>query len=152
MNTVIFACVHNAGRSQMAAAFFNQDADVTKARAISAGTQPGPRVHPEVLTVMEEVGIDLSGARPQRLTPELARGAALLVTMGCGDECPLVPGMRRDDWPLPDPKGQSLEAVRSIRDEVRRRVEELLVKEGWDEARDESGPLSAQGAEEENPG
>ena len=100
MQTIIFACVHNAGRSQMAAAFFNQLADPRKARAISAGTEPGLRVHPEVLEVMKEVGIDLSNAKPQKLTDELAREAQLLVTMGCGDKCPYVPGLRRDDWPL----------------------------------------------------
>jgi len=126
MTTVIFACVHNAGRSQMAAAFFNALADPAKARALSAGTRPGERVHPEVVEAMREVGIDVSGARPQRLTAELASGASLLVTMGCGDECPAVPGLRRDDWPLEDPKGKALAEVRRIRDEVRWRVEGLL--------------------------
>ena len=125
MKTVIFACVHNAGRSQMAAAFFNALAP-PGARAISAGTNPGTRVHPEVLAVMAEAGIDLTGAVPQRLTPELASSAAMLITMGCGDECPVVPGVIRDDWPLEDPKGRPLEEVRRIRDEVRRRVERLL--------------------------
>ncbi len=131
MKHVIFACVHNAGRSQMAAAFFNALADPSKARAISAGTNPGPHVHPEVVVVMRELGIDLSSARPQRLTAELARGATLLVTMGCGDECPIVPGMRRDDWPLRDPKGQAIEAVRVIRDDIRARVVSLLATEQW---------------------
>lgn len=131
MNTVIFACVHNAGRSQMAAALFNELADPALARAVSAGTRPGDRVHPEVQEAMLEAGIDLSGASPRRLTPELAGGATLLVTMGCGDECPVVPGVRRDDWPLADPKGQPLEKVREIRDEIRRRVVRLLVDEGW---------------------
>jgi arsenate reductase (thioredoxin) len=126
MPTVIFACVHNAGRSQMAAAFFNQLADPSKARAISAGTEPGERVHPEVLAVMQEVGIDLSNAKPQKLTEELAKDAQLLVTMGCGDKCPYVPGLRRDDWPLRDPKGLPLIEVRAIRDEIRGRVEALL--------------------------
>lgn len=129
MFTVIFACVHNAGRSQMAAAFFNQLADPQKARAISAGTEPGERVHPEVLAAMREVGIDLSGAKPQKLTENLARGAQLLITMGCGDNCPWVPGLRRDDWPLRDPKGLPTEEVRAIRDEVRSRVEALLAQE-----------------------
>jgi arsenate reductase (thioredoxin) len=127
MFKVIFACVHNAGRSQMAAAFFNHLTDRTKAFALSAGTEPGLRVHPEVLAVMEEVGIDLSAAKPQKLTAELAREAQLLVTMGCGDQCPYVPGLRRDDWPLRDPKGLPAEEVREIRDEIRRRVESLLV-------------------------
>ena len=131
MNTVIFACVHNAGRSQMAAAFFARLADPARARALSAGTQPGERVHPEVVEAMREVGIDLSGAKPKRLTPELAEGAQWLVTMGCGDECPYVPGLRRDDWPLPDPKGQPRERVREIRDEVRARVTEFVDEQGW---------------------
>ncbi|MCI0570667.1 MAG: arsenate reductase ArsC [Myxococcaceae bacterium] len=131
MKTVIFACVHNAGRSQMAAAFFNAMANPEAAWGISAGTQPGERVHPEVLEAMREVGIDLSGAKPQKLTDELAAGAALLITMGCGDACPVVPGARRDDWPLQDPKGQSLEQVRKIRDEVKERVRRLLAEEGW---------------------
>jgi arsenate reductase len=126
MKTVIFACVHNAGRSQMAAALFNQLADPAKARALSAGTNPGERVHPEVVTAMHEVGVDLAGARPQKLTPELAAQAHLLITMGCGDECAVVPGLRRDDWPLEDPKGQPLERVREIRNEIRRRVEALV--------------------------
>jgi len=107
MVKVIFACVHNAGRSQMAAAFFNQLAEPQKAEAISAGTEPGVRVHPEVQAVMQEIGIDLSDAKPQKLTEELAQGAQLLITMGCGDKCPYVPGLRRDDWPLPDPKKPS---------------------------------------------
>ena len=131
MNRVIFACVHNAGRSQMAAAFFNSMADPDKARAISAGTQPGERIHPEVLAVMHEVGIDLSAARPQRLTAELAKGVHALVTMGCGDECPVVPGAKRDDWPLIDPKGKPVEEVRRIRDEIRERVSKMLAAEGW---------------------
>ena len=131
MTRVVFACVHNAGRSQMAAAFFNSMADAGKARAVSAGTQPGERVHPEVVAVMKEVGLDLSKAHPQRLDLELARGATLLVTMGCGDECPVVPGARRDDWPLLDPKGLPIEHVRAIRDEIRSRVQSLLEAEGW---------------------
>jgi arsenate reductase len=128
---VIFACVHNAGRSQMAAAWFNALADAARARAISAGTEPGARVHPEVLAVMREVGIDLSGTSPRKLTDDLARDAQLLVTMGCGESCPVVPGLAREDWPLEDPKGRSLERVRQIRDEVRRRVEALLRDRGW---------------------
>ena len=130
MHRVIFACVHNAGRSQMAAAFYNQLADRSKAEAISAGTEPGLRVHPEVLAAMQEVGIDLSGAEPQKLTEELAGGAALLITMGCGDKCPYVPGLRRDDWPLKDPKGLPMEEVRAIRDDIRLRVTDLLKAEG----------------------
>jgi protein-tyrosine-phosphatase len=126
MFKVIFACVHNAGRSQMAAAFFNQLADPQKAQAVSAGTEPGERVHPEVQTVMQEVGIDLSHAKPKKLTEDLAREAQLLITMGCGDKCPYVPGLRRDDWPLRDPKGLPIEEVRAIRDEVKRRVRLLI--------------------------
>jgi arsenate reductase len=131
MNTVIFACVHNAGRSQMANAFFNRLADPQKARAISAGTDPGPRVHPEVVTAMREKGIDLSTAQPQRLTAELATGAQLLVTMGCGEACPVLPGLARDDWPLTDPKGQSVARVREIRDDIEQRVRKLLAANGW---------------------
>lgn len=130
MRKVIFACIHNAGRSQMAAAFFNQLADLTKAEAVSAGTDPpGVRVHPEVLTIMQEVGIDLSHAKPQKLTQELANDASLLITMGCGDNCPYVPGLKRDDWPLKDPKGLPVEEVRVIRDDIRSRVVELLKSE-----------------------
>ena len=128
---VLFACVHNAGRSQMAAAWFNQLADPLKARAMSAGTNPGPRVHPEVVTAMEEVGIDLTGAPTTKLTAELATPAGLLVTMGCGDECPYVPGLKRDDWPLDDPKGQPIERVREIRDDIRDRVRALVTREDW---------------------
>ncbi len=131
MNTVIFACTHNAGRSQMAAAFFNAMADPRKVRAISAGTRPGERVHPEVVTVMKEVGFDLAAARPQRLTADLAKGVHSLVTMGCGDECPVVPGARRDDWPILDPKEQPIDRVRAIRDEVKMRVQALVAAEGW---------------------
>ena len=131
MKTVLFACVHNAGRSQMAAAWFNRLADPSRARAISAGTDPGPRVHPEVIAAMREVGVDLVGASTSKLTPELARDAQLLVTMGCGDACPYVPGAKRDDWPLEDPKGKPIERVREIRDEIRDRVQALIEHEGW---------------------
>ena len=134
MKTVIFACVHNAGRSQMAAAFFNALVDRDLARAVSAGTQPGSRVHPEVVEVMSEMGIDLSSAQPQLLTKDLAQGAALLVTMGCGDACPYVPGLARDDWPLADPKGQPPERVRDIRDDIRGRVEKLIARQGWNKS------------------
>ena len=131
MTTVLFACVHNAGRSQMAAAWFNQLADPLKARAISAGTEPGTRVHPEVVAAMREVGVDLSAAGMTKLTDEVARQAQLLVTMGCGDECPIVPGAARDDWPLDDPKDKPIEQVRAIRDDIRDRVRRLLEGEGW---------------------
>jgi arsenate reductase len=145
MKLVIFACVHNAGRSQMAAAWFNllatestpnaqtptPNAQTPKSegpRAVSAGTAPGERVHPEVVAVMQEVGIDLSSATPRKLTAELAQDADLLVTMGCGDECPYVPGLKIEDWPLEDPKGKPIERVREIRDEIKKRVEGLLAR------------------------
>jgi arsenate reductase len=128
---VVFACVANAGRSQMAAAFFNALADKTRAYAISAGTRPGTAVHPEVVTAMREAGIDLSSATPQYLASHLTKDAHILITMGCGDECPLVPGVERDDWPLDDPKGQPAEAVRRIRDEIKKRVEELVKERKW---------------------
>jgi len=131
MRTVIFACVHNAGRSQMAAAFFNQLADPGHARARSAGTQPAQHVHPEVVAVMQEAGIDLSTAQPTRLTDELAAGTQLLITMGCGETCPVIPGLRRLDWDLPDPKGKPIEHVRVIRDEIRAQVKHLIAAEGW---------------------
>jgi arsenate reductase (thioredoxin) len=131
MKTVLFACVHNAGRSQMAAALFNRLADPTKARAVSAGTNPGPAVHPEVVAVMNEVGVDLSATTTTKLTPDLAGTASMLITMGCGDDCPYVPGVIRDDWPLEDPKGKSIDTVRSIREEIRRRVEMLIANERW---------------------
>jgi arsenate reductase len=131
MKRVIFACVHNAGRSQMASAFFNRLADPARATAVSAGTQPADHVHPGVVDAMREVGIDVGSARPQRLTGELAAGASHLITMGCGEECPWLPGLQVLDWPLPDPKGQSLDKVREVRDEIRRRVAELVDAEGW---------------------
>lgn len=129
MLRVIFACIHNAGRSQMAAAFFNHLADPQKAHAISAGTEPGERVHPEVQAVMQEIGIDLSHAKPQKLTEQLAKETHLLITMGCGDKCPYVPGLRLDDWPLRDPKGLPIEEVRTIRDEIKQRVWQLIEQE-----------------------
>jgi arsenate reductase len=128
---VLFACLHNAGRSQMAAAILNALADSRKVEAISAGTRPGPAIHAEVRQAMLEIGIDVSSARPRLLTEDLARQANLLVTMGCGDECPLLPGVERDDWVLPDPKGRSIEEVRAIRDEIRTRVAALIESRGW---------------------
>jgi len=124
---VMFACVHNAGRSQMAAAFFNARADPLKARAVSAGTQPGARVHDVVIDAMREVGVELKAAVPRLLTPELAKDVTWLITMGCGDACPVMPGVRRGDWPLEDPKDQPIERVRQIRDDIRQRVEAFLV-------------------------
>jgi arsenate reductase len=131
MTTVLFACVHNAGRSQMAAALFNQFANPSKARAISAGTEPGARVHPEVVTAMKEIGVDLSGASTTKLNDDIAQQAQILITMGCGDQCPIIQGTRRDDWPLDDPKGQSIEKVRAIRDQIGRRVKALIETEGF---------------------
>jgi len=131
MKTILFACIHNAGRSQMAAAWMNKLANSERARGISAGTEPGSRVHPEVLAAMKEVGIDLSDAKPVLLTRDLAAGANLLVTMGCGEACPVVPGLERDDWPLQDPKGRDMETVRRIRDDIRDRVKSLVVERGW---------------------
>lgn len=131
MTTVLFACVHNAGRSKIAEAFFNAAADPARARAISAGTQPAARAHPEVVAALREVGISLEHAAPTRLTEEVARSADLLVTMGCGEACPFVPGLRRLDWSLADPKGASVDAVRAIRDEIRARVDELIRANGW---------------------
>jgi arsenate reductase len=125
----LFACVHNAGRSQMAAALFNAYADPGQCRAISAGTQPASQVHPEVIAVMKEIGVDLSSAKPQKLTDELARNASVLVTMGCGEQCPVLPGLRKMDWPLPDPKQRSLDAVRAIRDDIHQRIKALIRNE-----------------------
>jgi len=129
VKTYLFACVHNAGRSQMAAALFNVYADQSQCRGISAGTQPAAHVHPEVVEAMREIGIDLSASEPQKLTPSLAQTASVLVTMGCGEACPFVPGLKTVDWPLRDPRGQSLEAVRAIRDEVHERVKKLIRSE-----------------------
>jgi len=131
MKTVLFACVHNAGRSQMAAAWFNLIADPAKARAISAGTNPGLQVHPEVVEAMREAGIDLSTAATTRLTLDVAQRAQMLVTMGCGDDCPVVAGASRDDWPLDDPKGKPIAEVRAIRDQIRDRVWGLIERENW---------------------
>jgi arsenate reductase len=125
MSRVLFVCLHNAGRSQMSKALFERAAGGVH-EAESAGTTPAERVHPEVLEAMREIGVDLSGARPRGLTREMAERADVVVTMGCGDECPYVPGKRYLDWDLPDPKGRPLEEVREIRDEIARRVQELL--------------------------
>jgi len=126
--TVLFACIHNAGRSQMAAAWFNQLADRERACAISAGTEPAEHVHAVVLEAMREVGIDLVSVTPRKLTAELAAEATLLITMGCGEKCPYVPGLEIRDWPLPDPKGQGIATVRQTRDAIRAQVEGLLAE------------------------
>jgi arsenate reductase len=128
---VVFACVANAGRSKMAEAFFNTLANPARAYAVSAGTHPGTSVHPEVVAAMREAGIDLSGETPQYLSTDLCAGAHILITMGCGDECPLIPGLERDDWPMEDPKGQSIERVHQIRDQIRKCVEELIRERKW---------------------
>jgi protein-tyrosine-phosphatase len=129
MAKVLFVCLHNAGRSQMSQAFFERTgAGAHEAR--SAGTTPGDRVHPEVVEAMRELGIDLSDRRPQRLTDDLARWADVIVTMGCGDECPYIPGKRYIDWDLPDPKAMPLEQVRGIRDDIAQRVRALVEELG----------------------
>jgi arsenate reductase len=127
MSTVLFVCRQNAGRSQMSQALFDRAA-AGRHRALSAGTAPADRVHPEVVAVMQEVGIDLSGRRPRRLSDELAQRADLVITMGCGDECPLIPGKRYVDWDLPDPAHQPIETVRTIRDDIDRRVRDLFAE------------------------
>jgi arsenate reductase len=129
--TVLFACVENAGRSQMAAALFNALADPAAARALSAGTDPAERVRPAVAQVMRELGIELGDARPRRLTADLVARADVLITMGCGAACPLVPGVPHEDWALPDPKDEPVERVREIRDQIRARVEALIASSGW---------------------
>jgi len=125
MARALFVCLHNAGRSQMSAALFER-AGGGRHEADSAGTTPGERVHPEVVEVMRELGVDLAGRTPQRLTREAAERADVVVTMGCGDECPYIPGKRYLDWDLPDPKGRPIEEVRRTRDEIARRVEALV--------------------------
>ena len=126
---VLFVCLHNAGRSQMSAALFDRAAG-GRHHALSAGSEADPNghVHPPVIEVMQELGIDLSDRRPQRLTTELANEADVVVTMGCGDACPYIPGKRYIDWDLPDPKGRPLDEVRATRDDIARRVE-ILVQE-----------------------
>ena len=125
MATVLFVCLHNAGRSQMSQALFERAA-AGRHTALSAGTTPAEHVHPEVVEVMRELGIDLSACRPQLLTHELTEQADVVVTMGCGDACPYIPGKRYIDWDLPDPKGRPLEEVRATRDDIARRVMALL--------------------------
>jgi arsenate reductase (thioredoxin) len=127
MAHVLFVCLHNAGRSQMSQALFERAAD-GRHTAASAGTTPADQVHPEVLEVMRELGIDLHDRRPQQLTSKLAERADLVITMGCGDECPYIPGKRYIDWDLPDPKGQPIEQVRGIRDDIASRVEQLITE------------------------
>lgn len=128
MASVLFVCLHNAGRSQMSQALFERAA-AGRHTASSAGTTPAEHVHPEVVEVMQELGIDLSGRRPQPLTRELSALADIVVTMGCGDECPYIPGKRYIEWDLTDPKGRPLDEVRAIRDDIGRRIDALLADE-----------------------
>jgi arsenate reductase len=137
--TVLFACVHNAGRSQMAAAIFNALADARLVKGVSAGTEPADRIHPVVLDAMREVGIDLGSAAPRKLTEDLARTACMLVTMGCGEACPYIPGLTLVDWQIPDPKDRPLEEVRVIREAIQACVVRLLHAHGWEK------PLTVDG-------
>jgi arsenate reductase (thioredoxin) len=127
MAHALFVCLHNAGRSQMSQALFERAA-AGRHTAASAGTTPGERVHPEVVTAMRELGVDLAGRVPQALTTELAEQADVVVTMGCGDACPYIPGKRYLDWELTDPKGLPIETVRAIRDDIAGRVEALVAE------------------------
>jgi arsenate reductase (thioredoxin) len=127
MSTVLFVCLHNAGRSQMSEALF-QHAAHGRHNALSAGTMPAERVHPEVVEVMRELDIDLTDRNPQPLTRELAEQADLVITMGCGDQCPYIPGKRYLDWDFPDPKGRPIHEVRATRDEIATRINELLAE------------------------
>lgn len=129
--SVLFLCVHNAGRSQMAAGWLRHLA-ADRVDVFSGGSEPAASVNPSAIAVMAEVGIDIAGATPQRWTAERVRTADVVVTMGCGDTCPVFPGIRYEDWPLTDPAGRGVEAVRPIRDEIRTRVESLLHSLGID--------------------
>ncbi len=128
MATVLFVCLHNAGRSQMSQALFEREA-AGRHSSLSAGTTPAEHVHPEVIEVMREIGLDLSDRQPRLLTRELSEQADIVVTMGCGDECPYIPGKRYIEWDLPDPKGRPLDEVRAIRDDIARRIDSLLADE-----------------------
>ena len=127
--TVLFVCVHNAGRSQMALGWFNHLAG-DAAVALSGGSQPGPTVNPVAVEAMAEIGIDIAREYPKPWTEEAVRAADVVVTMGCGDACPFYPGKRYEDWVLDDPHGQGIDAVRPIRDEIEQRVRKLLVELG----------------------
>lgn len=129
MTRVLFVCLHNAGRSQMSRALFDQTS-AGRHEADSAGTEPAGSLHPEVVHVMREIGVDLAGRKPQRLSPELAEWADVVVTMGCGDACPSIPGKRYVDWQLPDPKGRPIEDVRALREDIDRRVRSLVEELG----------------------
>lgn len=127
MSTVLFVCLHNAGRSQMSQALFERAAD-GRHTALSAGTTPAEHIHREVVEVMRELGFDLVDRVPQQLTAQLAEQADIVITMGCGDQCPLIPGKRYIDWNLPDPAGKTTDEVRAIREEIRHRVDELVAQ------------------------
>ena len=129
--SVLFMCVHNAGRSQMALGWFNHLAS-GRARAYSGGSEPVGEVNPAAVAAMAEVGIDITGEHPKRWTEEVVRAVDVVVSMGCGDACPVYPGIRYEDWPLEDPRGQSVEAVRPIRDQIETRVRQLLRELGVD--------------------
>ncbi len=131
MRKVLFACVHNSGRSQMAAAFFNSFSAPSLVRGISAGPRPADRVQPEVVEAMREIGFDLRNTRPQLLTPELIQSSDLLVSFGCGELCPSVPGQRRLDWSSHSTEGKTLDQIRPIRDDLRAKIWRLVAKEGW---------------------
>jgi arsenate reductase len=141
VSRVLFACVRNAGRSQMAVAFFSQMADPLRARALSAGTEPSGTVDPKVIEAMRETGIELAPSLPRRLNLCLAMAAGHLVTMGCGPELPFFAGVTVEDWPIDDPKGQPIERVREIRDEIRSRVKQMIDTRGWGR-REASWPAS----------
>jgi arsenate reductase len=128
---VLFACVHNAGRSQLASSWFNYFADPTKARAISAGTKPATSVHPEVARVLAEEGVEVHLESPRLLTDALVRRASLVVTMGCGESCPVIVGQEREDWPVPDPKGLPHAEVKAISATIRAKILDLLERRGW---------------------
>jgi arsenate reductase (thioredoxin) len=125
MARVLFVCLHNAGRSQISKALFDRIAQ-GRHQSQSAGTEPGERVHPKVVEVMDEIGVDVSGRTPQRLTNDLAEWTDVVITMGCGDACPYIPGKRYLDWDLPDPKGRPVDEVRALRDDIERRVTDLV--------------------------
>ena len=125
MKTVLFVCVHNAGRSQMAAGFM-QSLGKDKVNVLSAGSMPKDQINPVAVEVMKEVGIDISNNQPKILTTESVKESDVVITMGCGDKCPIFPGKRYEDWQLEDPAGKDLETVRKIRDEIKSRIESLL--------------------------
>ncbi|KAF9210504.1 hypothetical protein BGZ59_009361 [Podila verticillata] len=131
MSDIMFACVHNAGRSQMAAAFFNKHRTQDTVKGVSAGTNPASKVHPVVREIMLEVGIDLSSITPVKLTPELAKTVTTIVTMGCGETCPYVPGVKIVDWSLTDPKNKPVDEARVIRDEIENRIKVFIAENNY---------------------